>query len=444
MSPRYVPCSPRTVFGIGRVPTARHRHALALICALSAFVPAEEVLRLDADAADRLAREHAEAVLAARADAAADLAQVRTLEAYLYPQLSAQARYERLNDARPIDPLASGDADRDSWSAGARAEQYLWGWGVHDSAGDRRRSVKNRTAASTALAQTQAAYLARQALADWALADAALAIAGLRQTQRQDERDQTAKLAAPETALRSRTDVDQAEVSLLDSQQATAATRDARAQAMLALAAAVAAEPDVIIQPNAELAAAVPVESLLTQARAAIETGSVVQQLLESAAEFDASRRGLDADAWPTLRAWGEYGGEGEEHDDLDDRWALGIGATWSIYDGGARLADQEALRQRQRAALRRADEAIRARRTEVEQLALRCASLVERIARQEQAVALADRVYASTSATYAAGLIDLTRLGDASLTVGEQRYRLAQLRHELLSSANRLRALGE
>jgi outer membrane protein len=240
-------------------------------------------------------------------------------------------------------------------------------------------------------AQAQAA----EALAeDIKLAVAASYIAVLRsESALEAARSNTASLSAHahdvEDMQRSgqvpRNDLLAAMVSLADAEQ-----RESQAENALELArsaynrqtgrplgapVALDAEPSAL----AEGVLSEPLESLI---QTALATRAELVGLTATAAELDARSSATRAKTRPQLKATGGYTAIENEFLDREDFWSLGVGITWSPFDGG-RTRHEAAVLSRQAVAATQE----RAHRTSMIELEVRSAWLDSREARQRVGV---------------------------------------------------------
>ena len=133
---------------------------------------------------------------------------------------------------------------------------------------------------------------------------------------------------------------------------------------------------------------------------------------------------------------------DGEEFDETDESWNLGIQINWNIFDGGlVHAKTASALSE-----MRMADENLKKTRKilagEIEKIGISIQSFEERIHLQREAVNLSGQNYEDAREQYRAGTITLTQLGDFNLNYAEARFILQRLffsRRGLLNNTDAL-----
>lgn len=425
-----------TILALLAVPlTAAEEAAAQLEERIRAIVPEGGTLELDAARAAALARERAERVLAAQEAEAAAGARARAGEASLWPQLGLQAGYGRI--LRNRDPLPDG---QDRWSMGLSGRQLLFSAGRQAGAWQGASATRDLGAAELASARREAAARARRAVADALLAQASLDLARERSLQRADElRDAEARYQAGTV---SQLDVRQARIALIQTEDQSLASRAELETSLLELARAVAEEPGAVRLAGL-LARPEGLGLLIDAARASIDQGADLRTLRAQLVQQEAARLQARGATLPELSAVAEYSRSGTRLDDTDDYALVGLELSWRWDGGGSDAQREAAARNTRRLALQLADMQA-GRRQLLDQLQLRLATLTPRIAAQEHAVELADRNYADARANYQAGLITLTRVGEASVAVGEAKFRLLGLIHAEVLLADELRRFVE
>lgn len=396
-------------------------------------------LELDPDTAAALARDKAEAVLAARAAVSVSRGEGRALASYAWPQVGAEAGYTYIGE-EPV--IYSGlPQDEEEYLLAIRGEQLLWTFGRHSATRDRRQALTDSASADLALARREAAFRARIAVEAVLLAQARRAVAEDRVRQRQDELEQATlrRQAGTVTDL----DVRQTETAVLVARNQVGEAAAAIRQSMAELATAIA-EPIERIAVAGSLDRPVGIERLLATAREHIKTSP------ETAA-LAAGIRGQVALAdealtayLPELYAEAEAYTVGPEWDETEEGWSAGLSLRWNLYDGGARLAQRSAALDRRRQLLRQEAGVRRERARELAQIKATTASLAERIDRQRRIVDLNAANYQDVLSQYRNGLTTLTRVGEVSLAVAENRFTLLELIYREAVAAHRLRRLIE
>nr|WP_320051209.1 TolC family protein [uncultured Desulfuromonas sp.] len=138
---------------------------------------------------------------------------------------------------------------------------------------------------------------------------------------------------------------------------------------------------------------------------------------------------------WPTLTLAANGEGESDHHDDLDETWTVGVRLDWNFLNGGETKNTYAKARAQAQQATAQHQKTYKHLVTSLTNLSRQHDDLVEEIARQKEAVVLAESNYEDARALYNEGLITLTHLGQYNLAYAENRFGLTQL----LYSDNRL-----
>jgi outer membrane protein TolC len=248
------------------------------------------------------------------------------------------------------------------------------------------------------------------------------------------------------------------EVSSATAQEARARMLaiDARSQrdvAMAALARLIGAAPDQPIEPSADLtrptaaAADQPFASLLQGALATRQERRALQQRVAAA---DAQRDAAAAGRLPTIQFLGglDYARPNPKifprADVAQDSWDLGVGATWSLWDGGRTEAEVAQAKAASLAATERLAEFDSVLGVEVRQRVLELESASAAVAAATSGVTAASDARRVVGERYRAGVI-------AGIDVLDSEYALLQAQLDLthaqasvrLAEAQLARALG-
>jgi outer membrane protein TolC len=140
-------------------------------------------------------------------------------------------------------------------------------------------------------------------------------------------------------------------------------------------------------------------------------------------------------DFWPTVTLAANGEGESDHHDDLDETWTVGVRLDWNFLNGGETKNSYIKARAQAEQAAAQHQQTYKQLVTSLTNLSRQHDDLVEEIARQKEAVGLAESNYEDARALYNEGLITLTHLGQYNLAYAENRFGLTQL----LYSDNRL-----
>ncbi|MCD6527951.1 MAG: TolC family protein [Desulfuromonas sp.] len=147
---------------------------------------------------------------------------------------------------------------------------------------------------------------------------------------------------------------------------------------------------------------------------------------------------------WPTLAVAASGETQGEQRDELDETWTIGLQLDWTLLSGGeirANNAQAHAETQRAYASQQQTYKQLLASLANLEQ---QHNDLIEQIKRQQQAIQLADANYADARALYTEGTITLTHLGQFNLAYAESRFSLTQMLYAHNRLYHELRGLVE
>ena len=424
--------------------------------ASQAATAAPAVLHLSVDeavaravlASPRLARLTA---LQASADA-----QARGARAERWPQLELGAGYTRRsevpelafftptdNPAQPVERVVVFPNIQDNWRVRAGLALPLYTGGrisSQVSAAD-----QGRLAAGEDLRAGQADLVLETKSAYWSLVTARESERVLQETLRAYEahlRDAQNRerfgMAARNEVLAVEVERDRAELERLRA-EAEAARADANLQRLLGLDAATHVEPNEPLQ-----APAVPrpeIESLVAEAQAARPERKATAARVAAADAAAGAERGARL---PQLAVSGGYFYANPNRDivpptaDWNDTWDIGVGLSWSVFDGGKRSASEARARAQADAIREQLRELDRAIRLEITERALELRTAEARLAVAERSVLSAAESQRVAADRYREGVIPSSELLDAELAHG----RAALTRTEALATL-RLAAAG-
>ncbi|MFW5829576.1 MAG: TolC family protein, partial [Planctomycetota bacterium] len=363
---------------------------------------------LDPEAAlERILSTYAELQAAERRLAAARL-QAASRLGFTRPQVDAQASVYYVDGFRTGVGIGTTNED---YRAQLSARQLLYGFGAR--------------AAAWALTRRDVAYQARSAIAALFLARQRVAIAEARLELREAEYADAENLFAAGSIAA--IDVRQAELSRIQAEDSLRAERTILDNQIENLAVLLDQSTSAF-RIQGELSRIDDFDALEAHVTGAIadgnaETAAIATTLQARQAQIDA----LHAADKPQFHVAGDYGWRGQETDDLEDGWGVGLEASWR-FDGGSRHQQRAQLRE-EIVALGHEDSLARDRiRADLAKLHNNRLSLAERIQRQQTAIALAEDNYTDTRQLYSAGRITLTRVTEANLALVEARFRLADL----------------
>jgi len=401
-------------------------------------------MELTAERAATIARHHADRVQAARAGDAAARAEGRARVGPLLPQVSLHAGYTRFEGVSEPDSLAPDvdfDESYDHYGASARVEQLVWSFGRIQAALDARRALGTQGAAELRLAERDAAWRARRAVAGVQHAKALRWVAEERVAQRESElADAEDRHAVGAVSM---LDVRESRLQLIEARNALIAAGLAVTQAHHELSAALALEDRELLVPG-DLARPLDLGPLIEAARGNIAGGPEIAALRARSELSSAERAERRGEALPEVQVFGEWRTDGNELDDQEDQWQVGLSLSWSAFDGGSDWARSEAAARERVRLIRLSDEAARERLRQYDDLAAGIESLGPRIAAAEEAVELAEANYEDARDRYRQGVIDRVRLGQSNLEITEARLRLVNLVFREATAAYDLMRLAE
>ena len=216
-----------------------------------------------------------------------------------------------------------------------------------------------------------------------------------------------------EVGTRPKSDVARAEVDVANARVDLIRARNAERRARVALntAMGIAADTPTEVQDNLVYqAVAIDRAQLLSQALAQRPEYKNARLRVD---EADARMRRAFRDFFPDITANGVYGGV---RSDLNEIWEVGVALSWTLFDGGnriARLRETKASVEAEKARVR-ATELDIAR--EVEQAQLNVTEAQERIGAAQTAVASAQENFRLAQGRFDAGVGTILELTDAQL----------------------------
>ena len=216
-----------------------------------------------------------------------------------------------------------------------------------------------------------------------------------------------------EVGTRPKSDVARAEVDVANARVDLIRARNAERLARVALntAMGIAADTPTEVQDNLVYqAVAIDRAQLLSQALAQRPEYKNARLRVD---EADARMRRAFRDFFPDITANGVYGGV---RSDLNEIWEVGVALSWTLFDGGnriARLRETKASVEAEKARVR-ATELDIAR--EVEQAQLNVTEAQERIGAAQTAVASAQENFRLAQGRFDAGVGTILELTDAQL----------------------------
>ena len=244
-----------------------------------------------------------------------------------------------------------------------------------------------------------------------------------------------------EVGTRPKSDVTRAEVDVANARLAVIQARNAERVARVALNTAMGIAADTPTQ----------VRDNLFYQKAEFDRRQLFAEALARRPEYKQDQLRVDAAAafvrqtlrnfFPDVTAGGFYGAQ---RADMNEVWELNIGLTWSIFDGGNRVARYREAR----AAYEAAQARVKARELdisrEVEQAQLTLAETEERIQAAQALVASAQENFRLAQGRFDAGVGTILELTDAQLALTQAQNTEAQaLADHRIAVARLERAIG-
>jgi outer membrane protein TolC len=393
---------------------------------------------------------------------AAAEAQARGARAERWPQVEVGAGYTRRsevpelaifaptdNPAQPVERIVVFPNIQDNWRLRAGAALPLYTGGR--LSGQIAAADHGRTAAGEDLRAGRADLVLETKQAYWSLVTARETERVLKQALRaydahlQDARNRERfGMAARNEVLAVEVERFRSELERLRA-EAEADAADANLQRLLALDAATHVEPSEPLQ-----AAAAPrpeLESLVAEAQAARPERRAIAARVAAADAAAGAERGARL---PQLALSGGYTYSNPNRDivpptaDWKDTWDIGVGLSWSVFDGGKRSASEARARAQADAVREQLRELDRAIRLEITERVLELRTAQARLAVAERSVVSAAESRRVAAERYREGVIPSSELLDAELA--QERAELARTQaHAVLrlAAAGLDRAVG-
>ncbi|HEX6210499.1 MAG TPA: TolC family protein [Methylomirabilota bacterium] len=244
-----------------------------------------------------------------------------------------------------------------------------------------------------------------------------------------------------EVGTRPKSDVARAEVDVANARVDLIRARNAERLARVALNTAMGIPADTATEVQDNLvyeAMAIDRAQLLSQALAQRPEYKQARLRVD---EADARMRRAFRDFFPDVTAGGFYGGT---RSDLNEIWEVGLALSWTIFDGGnriARLRETKASVEAEKSRVRAAELDIS---REVEQAQLNVTEAQERIGAAQTAVASAQENFRLAQGRFDAGVGTILELTDAQLFLTQAQNTEAQALADYRIAVARLeRAIG-
>jgi outer membrane protein len=416
---------------VAATPLARAQEPPA---APAAEAPAVDVVRLTVDEAVGRAIAASPALARLSAQDAAAEAQRRGARAERWPQLDVSGGYQYRSDvpelaiyaptndpARPVERVVVFPNINDNWRVRAAAVLPLYTGGR--VGGQIRAAEEGRTAAQEDLRAGRADLVLETKSAYWGLVTARESVRVLSESMKaydahlKEAQDRERfGMAARNEVLAVQVERDRAE---LDRLRATTAAEVAVAnlQRLLDL------PPTTRVEPKEPLDAATPadseVEALVAQAQAGRAERKALAARASAASALADAERGARL---PQLAVSGGYTYANPNRDivpptaEWKDTWDVGVGVSWSVFDGGRRSASEARARAQADAVAAQLRELDRAIRLEVTRRALELRTARARVSVAERSVESAAESRRVAGDRYREGVVPSSELLDAEV----------------------------
>jgi outer membrane protein len=432
---------------------------LLLLAFVFPAVAAAETVRLTADESSRRLVEVSHVAAAATERAAAAASATRAADAAALPSLfltASAVERSSVDEYRLPIPVPGVEAPvlvpniTEVYGAVARAQQALYAGGAITAQKRAARSEEAATLARKDLASLDLRLLGRSAYWQAVGARAALEVAKSQETRTTrlvaDITDtfeaglavKADVLAARERAARARTQVVRSEVSsenaLAELRSLLALPASDEVELADSLASPLPTLPDAVDTLRLEALGRRPETLVLAAQLAALRqqeslAASAGKPLLVASAQYDWSN--------PNLRYF-------PQTDEWKGAWAVAIGASWSVFDGGKWRADVATSRALQRSLAEELEELRRRVGLEVETAARELAGALEAVASTEAAWAAAAENEKAAQERLEAGVAAILEVLDAqSQLAGAERERVQARASAWLAAARLDRAVG-
>lgn len=416
------------------------------------FVP-EGGVDLTKEEVERLALERAFDILASREEELAVDRDRRAAVSPFLPQVSGVAGYERTREfdgySVPVQPATAfpgasvpfPGSGGNNYSAGGRVDQLIYTFGKLRATIDAAREGLAAARAGTEVTERDAVFDAMIALEEVKFARASLEVAYARLDQRQLELQDARDGAAAGTL--SDFDTRQAEVNLQQIANTVFESQAQVDQAILELGRLLNLEFGTY-GVGSGLERPADLDELMTKAAENLAVGADMQATEAEKRALEAQARLQTRNYLPNLGAFGRIGVAGDEFDDMEEDWGVGVTLNWNLYDGGGSWAQHEALLKRSNALGFRVDQILRARQRQLDGIKVDLESLEQRIKLLEETIVLAKANYEDARETFRAGSMTQTRLSEVGLAEVDARFALATAIFQEAVLAHQLEALAK
>jgi outer membrane protein TolC len=433
---------------------------LAIVFALAGVAPSRaQTLRLDADAAARMAIEASTLTLAAADRVEGTRSSIKAADAARLPVLTANASYVR-HSAVPEFGVPSDDPSepvfilfpniQNHYRLDLSVSQPIYTGGAISASRDAARIEESAATWSEILTALDVAHSARMGY--WSAVAAAsgvdVAEAQLRRAQRllDDAR------ALREAGMAVNADVFAAEARFASAEVDLVRTRNEEAQAVARLKSLLgidAVMPVALDDAHTERVPASPLP-LSNLEEVAIDNRPELKITDRTIEAVGARARSINASRRPKVAATGQYLVAQPNQrflppvDERNNSWSLGVGASWQFFDGSRSKEQVAAAHAEQRALQHDRGELERLVRLEVETARLELESALQAVESADASAAAAAAWEEASSERYAAGIAMLSELLDAQADLAAAE--MAQVRTRAsawLADATLRRAVG-
>ncbi|MGE0085564.1 MAG: TolC family protein [Desulfococcaceae bacterium] len=395
------------------------------------------------EAAIQYALEKSESMRIVEESAKTVRAEAQKITAFTKPQIGLESLYLEMGDNSDPNPFFE-TPDRNI-SAEIVGSQLLFAGGRIWRSLEMEENLWNRADLHYSTGKRDIVKGVKMAFDTVLLEQAVLDILTDRLGQRQKELDDAKDLR--EAGMVTSLDVRQAMLNLSFAQDALKAEETSYREALidfnLSLGRSGEEEPWI---PEGKLEEIPDMEMLFRQLKTAFSNGKLLDIVTKKnqADGAELSYEIAKGESLPEVALVASAKTEGDDFDETDESWNLGIQLNWNIFDGSlVRAKTASALSE-----LRMADENLKKTGKmiagEIEKIGISIRSFEERIRLQREAVNLSGQNYQDAREQYRAGTITLTQLGDFSLGYAEARFILQRLFFSRRGLLNNTEALLE
>lgn len=418
---------------------------IALLIILIIGIAISPCAAITREAAIEFALENTEAVRIAEERAASLRAQGRSATAFSLPQLDLSANYLEMGD-NADDPdldIPGFTTPEGEVAAELTASQTLYAGGRIYNSWRLRGNLRRQADLSYQSGVRDVKIAVKSAFDTVLLQRAFLTILKDRVAQRTDELGDATDLwnAGVVTSL----DVRQARLNLNFSDTELQAGEADYMASLIDFNVAIGRKGiGFLWSPEGDLATAPKSQALTTRLEEALDRETLLDlNFREALAEAGRmSYRIARGEGLPRVSLVASARTGGEEIDDRDESWSVGLRMDWSLLDGGRVNAGAAAALSDARIAENELSQTRKDISGRIEKIGINLASLEKRIALQRESVTLSRENYDDARGQYRAGTITQVRLGEFNLSYAEARFtlqRLLFLRREVVSAAESL-----